>query len=122
MTAHAFTDADPLPAPPAVWDAKRLTGLIADVGETGLRDILRLFQADLPFLQTQLSAAIAAGNAQAAGAVLATVQDAAANLGLAALASAAGALRDDPLAPASVTRLEQEIARVRCVPHLKQAS
>ena len=122
MTAHAFTDADPLPAPPEVWDAQRLTGLIADVGETGLRDILRLFQADLPFLQAQLTAAIATGNAQAARAILATVQDAAANLGLAALACTAKALRDDPLTSATGMLLEQEIARVRFVPHLKQAS
>lgn len=122
MTAHALTHADPLPVPPDVWDAQRLTGLIADVGETGLRDLLRLFQADLPILRTQLASAMTAGHAEAADAVLATIQDAAANLGLAALAGAARTLRGEPLASTGIAQLDQEIARVRYVPPLKQAS
>lgn len=122
MTAHAFTDDEPASAQPDVWDAQRLASLIADVGEAGLRDILRLFMADMPFLQAQLAAACAAGNESGARAVLAVVQDSAEALGLAALAARVRRQRDDPLAPGNPDILAQEVARIRFVPNLKHAS
>ena len=122
MTAHALTDADPPSASPAVWDPQRLASLLSDVGEAGLRDILRLFLADIPFHQSQLAAAIAAGDAATARAALGVVRDSAEALGLAALAALVRHLCADPLAPASPILLAQEAARIRFVPSLKQAS
>jgi len=107
---------------PDVWDAQRLASLLADVGEAGLRDILRLFLADVPFLQAQLARAIAAGDAPAALQVLATVQDSAEALGLAALASLVSGFRDAPLTAAIPDLIAQETARIRFVPTLKHAS
>lgn len=122
MTAHAFTDTDVSPACPDVWDADRLASLLADVGEAGLRDILRLFLADMPFLQAQLAAAIAAGNETAARAALSQVQDSAEALGLSALARLSRGQRDAPLAAGLHDLLAQEVARIRYVPTLKHAS
>ena len=122
MTAHALTEPGALTTSPDVWDQQRLASLLADVGETGLRDILRLFMADMPFLQSQLATAIAAGNAPAARAVLAVVLDSAEALGLSALAGLVHRIRDDPLAPANPNLLAQEAARIRFVPSLKYAS
>lgn len=122
MTAHAFTDDDPASPRPDVWDADRLASLLADVGEAGLRDILRLFMADMPFLQSQLGAARSAGNEAAALAALAVVQDSAEALGLAAMAALARDLRQEPLAAANPGLLAQEAARIRFVPNLKHAS
>jgi hypothetical protein len=122
MTTDALHGADAPFARPDVWDAQRLASLLADVGEAGLRDILRLFLADIPFLQAQLGSAIAAGNATAALQVLATVQDSAEALGLAALASLVRGFRDAPLTAAIPGLLAQEAARIRFVPTLKHAS
>ena len=122
MTAIAFTDEDPASPRHDVWDADRLASLIADVGEVGLRDILRLFMADLPFLQSELAAAITSGNEAAARSVLAVVQDSAEALGLAALGSLVRELREDPLDKANAGLLAQEAARIRFVPTLKHAS
>ena len=121
MTAHALTDAD-APPRPEVWDAQRLASLLTDVGEAGLRDILRLFMADLPWLQRQLAEAIADGRPKAAVAVLSLVQDSAEALGLAAMAALTRHLRADPLAPDIPDLLAQEAARIRYVPSLKHAS
>ena len=66
MMTDALHGADAPFVRPDVWDAQRLASLLADVGEAGLRDILRLFLADVPFLQAQLARAIAAGDARAA--------------------------------------------------------
>lgn len=121
MTAHALTDSDASPCLP-VWDAQRLASLLADVGETGLRDILRLFMAELPHLQRQLAAAITEGRPQAALAVLAIVQDSAEALGLSALAALTRSLRGDPLASTIPDLLAEEASRIRFVPSLKHAS
>jgi len=121
MTAHALTDADALPRP-EVWDAQRLASLLADVGEVGLRDILRLFMAEMPWLQRQLAEAIAGGRPKAALAILALVQDSAETLGLAAMAALVRSLRSAPLAPGIPELLAQEAARIRYVPSLKHAS
>jgi hypothetical protein len=107
---------------PDVWDAQRLASLLGDVGEAGLRDILRLFLADVPFLQAQLAKAIAAGDARAALQVLAIVQDSAEALGLAALASMVRDFHGAPLTAAIPDLLAQETARIRFVPTLKHAS
>ena len=122
MTAHALTDDDPPSARPDIWDAERLASLLADVGETGLRDLLRLFMADVPYLQAKYAAAVAAADASAAAAVLALVLDSAEALGLAALAALARELRANPLAGDGGIRLADEAARIRFVPSLKHAS
>lgn len=122
MTTHPSPEAVAPPARPDVWDAERLASLLADVGEAGLRDILRLFLADLPYLEAQLAAATAAQNEAGALQVLSLLQDSAEALGLAALASLVRELRADPLAPANRNRLAEETARIRFVPSLKQAS
>lgn len=122
MTAHAFTDAKPIPACIEVWDQQRLASLLSDVGEAGLRDVLRLLMADMPFLQAQLASAIAAANETAARAVLASVLDSAEALGLAALAARVRELSAAPLAPANPDLLSIEAARIRFVPSLKHAS
>ena len=122
MTLHFAPDTTAPPAPPDVWDAQRLARLIADVGEAGLRDILRLFMADLPPLQQQFAIAAAAGDAVAARAVLAILHDSAAALGLAALTRLLRHLAQDPLAPDGPDLLRQETARIRFVPSLKHAS
>ena len=122
MTARALTDAHLPPHSPEVWDAQRLASLLADVGEAGLRDVLRLFLADVPVLLSQLAAAGVSGNPAAALAVLATIQDSAEALGLAALAAVVRGLRDDPLSALGPSLLAQDVARIRYVPTLKQAS
>ena len=122
MTAHALTDNDAAREIPEVWDADRLASLIADVGEAGLRDILRLFLADVPFLHAQLAAAIAAGNETVARAALSQVQDSAEALGLSALASVVRSQRAVPLAASLPDQLALEVARIRYVPSLKHAS
>ena len=116
MMTYAPPGADAPPPHADVWDAQRLASLLADVGETGLRDILRLFLADLPHLQAQLARAIA-GNDEAAA-----LLDSAEALGLAALASLVRGLRADPLAVGNRDLLAEEAARIRFVPSLKQAS
>lgn len=122
MTAHALTDPNAVPECPEVWDEQRLASLLADVGEAGLRDILRLFMADMPFLQSQFTQAAAAADAGRARAVLSTVVDSAEALGLPALAALARRMREDPLAPANPGLLAHELARIRFVPSLKHAS
>ncbi len=122
MTTDAHHGADAPIARPDVWDAQRLASLLADVGEAGLRDILRLFIADVPFLQAQLARAIAAGDARAALQVLAIVQDSAEALGLAALASLVRGFHGAPLTAAIPDLLALEAARIRFVPTLKHAS
>lgn len=122
MTAHALTDSGPPSAPLEVWDVQRLASLLADVGEAGLRDILRLFMADLPHLQSQFEAGLVAEDAEAADAVLAVVLDTAETLGLAALATRVRGLRAAPLAPDGPLLLAAEAARIRFVPSLKHAS
>lgn len=122
MTAHAFTDADPPSARPDLWDAQRLASLLADVGEAGLRDLLRLFMADVPSLQTQFAAAVAARDAYAATGMLALLLDSAEALGLSALAALARDLRAAPLEPDGPDRVALEVARIRVVPSLKHAS
>lgn len=122
MTTQALAGAEAPSACPEVWDAQRLATLLADVGETGLRDILRLFQADLPYLQARYAAAIAANDEAGALQVLALLQDSAETLGLASLGSLARALRADPLAPGNRERLVEEASRIRFIPTLKQAS
>lgn len=122
MTADAFIDAGTPTGTHPIWDPDRLAGLLSDVGETGVRDLLRLLESDMAFLTRQLEAAIAAGNATSAGRVLLTIHDAAAGLGLSALAASArapGALPPDPSLP---DILRRELARVRFVPSLKRAS
>jgi HPt (histidine-containing phosphotransfer) domain-containing protein len=121
MTAIALTDSDTR-LHSQVWDAQRLASLLTDVGEAGLRDILRLFMADLPHLQRQLAAAIAEGRPQSALAVLARVQDSAEALGLAALAALTRSVSADPLAPGIPDLLSEEVARIRFVPSLQHAS
>lgn len=105
-----------------IWDSRRLASLIADVGEAGLRDILRLFLADIALMQRQLAAAAASGAEDQARSVLDTVRGSATALGLSALESLAQQLCAQPLAPDTAGRLAQEIARVRFIPPLKQAS
>ena len=122
MTAAALTDDDPPSARPDVWDEQRLASLLADVGEAGLRDILRLFMADFPFLQSRLAAAVATGNAGEAQSALGLALDSAEALGLAALAETIRAMRNDPLAAGNPEILAQEVARIRFVPSLKHAS
>lgn len=119
---YAPPGADAPPPHVDVWDAQRLASLLADVGEAGLRDILRLFLADLPHLQAQLARATTGNNEAAALQVLALLQDSAEALGLAALASLVRGLRADPLAPGNRDLLAEEAARIRFVPSLKQAS
>lgn len=122
MTVLTHPDAEVTTGPPAVWDGPRLASLLADVGEAGLRDVLRLFMADLPPLQQQFAIAAAAGDAVAARAVLAILHDSAAALGLAALTRLLRHLAQDPLAPDGPDLLRQETARIRFVPSLKHAS
>jgi HPt (histidine-containing phosphotransfer) domain-containing protein len=122
MTAHALTDDDAVSQIPDVWDAERLASLITDVGESGLRDILRLFLADMPFLHAQLATAIAAGDETAARAALSQVLDSAEALGLSALACVVRSQREAPLAQGHPDQLALEIARIRYVPSLKHAS
>ena len=122
MTAHALTDPNAAPESPEVWDETRLASLLADVGEAGLRDILRLFMADMPFLQSHFVQATAAADADKARAMLSTVVDSAEALGLPALAALARRMREDPLAPANPGLLAHEVARIRFVPSLKHAS
>lgn len=122
MTTQAPADAEAPSACPEVWDAQRLATLLADVGETGLRDILRLFQADLPYLLSRYAEAVTAGNESAALQVIALLQDSADALGLAALGGLAREIGGDPLAPGNRERLADEAARIRFIPPLKQAS
>lgn len=122
MTPTIAPYADAPPGHPEVWEEARLASLLNDVGEAGLRDLLRLFMADMPLLQQQFARATAAGDVTAARTVLAVVQDSAAALGLAALEQLVRCLDADPLAPGGSALLLQETARIRFVPTLKQAS
>lgn len=122
MTNHGQTDADSPSSRPQVWEAQRLSSLIADVGEAGLRDILRLFMADLEFLQARLVEAIAARNERAAHTVMSAVLDSAEALGLLALSALVRRLRETPLDPSNPVLLAQEAARIRFVPSFKHAS
>lgn len=119
---YAPPGADVPPPHVEVWDAERLASLLADVGEVGLRDILRLFLADLPHLQAQLARATASRNEADAVQVLAMLQDSAEALGLAALADLVRRLRAEPLATGNRDLIAEEAARIRFVPSLKQAS
>lgn len=87
MSDHDSGDATAPPASAAVRDQRRLANLLADVGEAGLRNILRLFMADMPLLQAQPAEAVASGNDATARRVLSSVHDSAAGLGLSALAA-----------------------------------
>jgi len=122
MTTPLPPVAAPPLASPGLWDEARLASLLADVGEAGLRDILRLFMADLPELTQQFAAAAAAGDARSARAVLDVLQDSAAAIGLAALCRLVRRLAEDPLAPGGAELLLHETTRIRFVPALKHAS
>ncbi|WP_421694334.1 Hpt domain-containing protein [Aestuariivirga sp.] len=105
-----------------VWDQHRLKGLLSDVGTSGVKDLLRLFQADMPHLISEISCALTNGDAGAAEIGLAAIEGAAANLGLAAVAAVAGHFRQRPLDPSIPQRLAQEIARATCIPPTKTTS
>lgn len=122
MPDHIFQDAEAAEDGVPVWDTGRLAGLIASVGETGVRDLLRLFEAETACLVAELRTAISAGNAAACDLALASIEDAASSLGLDALTARAAALRDRPPEPAFPDLLLRELARVRFVPTLKRAS
>ncbi len=122
MTAHALTEAETDTHRPEVWDTRRLSELLDDVGDTGIRNLLRLFEADMAFLLGQLSKAIDTGNIPAARRVLSTVRDAAENLGLGALAAQARLLGSRPPDQSFPDLLAREIARVRFVPPIKRVS
>ena len=122
MTADAFADAGTPAGAHPIWDPDRLSGLLADVGESGVRDLLRLLESDMAFLTRQLEAAISVGNGTAAARVLDTIHDAAESLGLSALAACARPQHGAPPEPGLPDRLRRELARVRYVPSLKRAS
>jgi hypothetical protein len=122
MTADAFIETGTHTGTHPIWDPDRLAELLADVGETGVRDLLRLLESDMAFLTRQLEGAIASGNAAASAKVLATIHDAAEGLGLSALATCARLLGPEPPGPALPDLLRRELARVRFVPSLKRAS
>lgn len=105
-----------------VWDGPRLAGLYNELGESGLKDLLRLFHADMPFLIGEISSAIAAADAATAEHGLAAIHGAASNLGLAALSAFAMSFRQRPLEAAIPARLTQELARARFVPPHKTAA
>ena len=99
-----------------VWDQNRLRGLLADMGACRLKDLLRLFHADMPELLSEIAHAQAKGDAAAAELSLAAIEAAAANLGLAAIAALSRHHRQRPLEPSVPQRLAQEIARATCLP------
>ena len=105
-----------------VWDEQRVGELLAAVGEEGLRDLLRLFQADVPALLSDLEKAGAAGDAAAADRALHSAKGAAANLGLISVAALAESLRCVPPEPSVAERLAAEIARVGVLPITKTAA
>lgn len=105
-----------------IWDALRLSALIAELGEGGVKDLLRLFQADMPLMIQEIASAVQAQNVHAAEHGLTAIQSAASNLGLAAVAGLAQSLRQRPLDANDCHRLAQEIARVRYVPSLQTAA
>lgn len=122
MTALALTQDDSCTTMPEVWDQRRLRELVDDVGEAGVRDLLRLFQADMAFLMAQLASAIEAGNCGAACHLLATARDAAENLGLGGLAALLRDLRSRTADATFPDLLARELARVRFVPSLNRSS
>lgn len=122
MTALALTQDDSCTTMPEVWDQRRLRELVDDVGEAGVRDLLRLFQADMAFLMAQLASAIESGNCGAACHLLATARDAAENLGLGGLAALLRDLRSRPADATFPDLLARELSRVRFVPSLNRSS
>ena len=122
MPDLAFHDAASTDGGLPVWDTGRLAGLIAGVGEAGVRDLLRLFEAETSCLVAELRAAISSGNSAACELALASIGDAAASLGLEALMACAAELRGRPPEPVFPDLLMRELARVRFVPTLKRAS
>ena len=111
-----------LQRPAAIWDGERLDELLSAVGEEGLRDLLRLFQADVPTLLSELSRAVAACDAAAVDGALHGLKGAAANLGLASIASLAENLRQAGVDRAIPERVAAEIARVGALPEIKKAA
>jgi len=126
-TARGCAASPPERVPPQVmtqkvWDEQRVGELLAAVGEEGLRDLLRLFQADVPALLSDLEKAGAAGDAAAADRALHAAKGAAANLGLVSVAALAESLRCVPPEPSVAERLAAEIARVGVLPITKTAA
>jgi hypothetical protein len=122
MTALAMTQDEARPALPDVWDETRLSELLDDVGDAGLRDLLRLFQADMGFLLEQLARAIEAGDSAAAGRLLGMARDAAEALGLCALSALLRDLRSRPADNSFPGLVARELSRIRFVPSPKRAS
>lgn len=108
--------------PAAIWDGERLDELLSAVGEEGLRDLLRLFQADVPSLLSELSRAVTACDTVAVDRALHGLKGAAANLGLTSIASLAENLRHAGVDHAIPERVAAEIARVRALPEIKKAA
>ena len=104
------------------WDAQRLEELFAAVGEDGLRDLLRLFLADVPALLSQLARAVDADDADGVDQALHTIKGAAANLGLASLAALSESLRRAEIDHTVTERLAAEIARIGALPDIKKAA
>jgi len=105
-----------------VWDAGRLDELLAAVGEEGLRDLLRLFQADVPLLLSDLGRAVTARDQRGVDAALHALKGAAANLGLASVAALAQSLRQAAIDQTIPERIAAEISRIGVLPDLKKAA
>lgn len=116
---------NPPPAhPPSLqsWNPARLGELAAAVGEDGLCDLLRLFHADARLALTEVTRAVAEGDAESVTRTLDALEGAAANLGFASLAALAGTLSRAELGPVIPCRLAIEIARAADLPVTKTAS
>ncbi|MFN4142989.1 ATP-binding protein [Aestuariivirga sp.] len=121
----AFLPSHPLAgdaAVPEVWDEERLTELVYAVGEDGLKDLLRLFRADVPILLEQLNQAVCRRDAEAIDQALHALKGAAANLGLSGVASLAQALRHAEIDSSVPGRLAAEIARIDVIPQFRKAA
>jgi HPt (histidine-containing phosphotransfer) domain-containing protein len=105
-----------------VWDEERLGELFAAVGAEGLRDLLRLFHADVPAAMAELSRAIDARDAGTLDSTLHALEGAAANLGLASVAALADSLRQAGIERSIPDRLAAEIARAGIIPDIKKAA
>lgn len=105
-----------------VWNEERLNELLAAVGEDGMRDLLRLFHADVPPALADLSRAVAARDAAAVDRTLHALKGAAANLGLAAVAALAESLRRAEIDRSMPDRLAAEIGRAGIIPDIKKAA
>lgn len=127
MAAACAADAPPAAlawAQPAgqLWNETRLAELSSELGADGLRDLLRLFQADAPHVLAQLSRAVAAGDEASARRTLDALRDAASGLGLASVAALADAALGGGIEPSLPARLAAEIALAGTLPHIKKAA